>query len=151
MDRRAFLSVIPAFLAIPAASFAQGHHHHHHGQKPPVGAKPAGKHAALIRASAECVEKGQACLAHCFELIAAGDKSVVECAKLVTELNAACQALQTLAAGNSKNLYLFGSAVKQICNACERECRKHADHHVQCRECADACVKCRDEIGKLAL
>lgn len=150
MDRRTFFSSSAAFAVLSVSALAQGHQHHH-GHKPAASSNPKTKHSALIKTSAECVEKGQVCLAHCFDLIAAGDRSVVECARLVTELNAACQALHTLASVNSKNLYLFGSAVKQICNACERECRKHADHHVQCRDCADACVKCRDEIGRLAL
>jgi hypothetical protein len=27
-----------------------------------------------------------------------------------------------------------------ICGDCEKECRKHEEHHVQCKNCADSCA-----------
>ena len=38
----------------------------------------------------------------------------------------------------------------QICDACAKECEKHAAHMEHCRVCAEICRKCADECRKVA-
>ena len=75
MDRRSFLSgAAAASLAFAATASAEEHHHHAHGA---VAANP---NDALIKATAECIAAGRACLAHCIRLLSEGDKSMADCA-----------------------------------------------------------------------
>lgn len=144
MKRRDVLAGLGVLLGAANVDFAlaQSHDHHH------AHASPAP--TALISSSADCVIKGRACLNHCFALIAAGDTAIVECARQVNELIAACQALNALALANSKNLVVVAKAVRSVCASCEAECRKHADKHAECKACAESCANCLKEIDKLA-
>jgi hypothetical protein len=37
-----------------------------------------------------------------------------------------------------------------LCEECEKECRKHADKHVQCKECGEACAECHKACKAIA-
>lgn len=110
----------------------------------------AHKNQALIDASFDCVKKGDICINHCLASFAAADTSLAACAKSVIEAMAACSALATLAAQDSKNLPAFAKAAMAVCKDCEDECRKHEKKHMTCKDCADACAKCLAECKKLA-
>lgn len=122
--------------AASRAAFADAENHvhrHHHGQAPNQG---------LIDATSECVQKGQACLNHCFELLGQGDKEMAACAKSVNQMLAVCTALQQLASAQSPHLSKMARVAADVCKDCEEECRKHAKKHTECRDCAEACAAC---------
>lgn len=142
MDRREALQGVVSLTALAAATNAaaqQEQHQHHHA---------GGKYSALVEAAADCVKTGEICLAHCHVSLATGDKSLGECAKRVSELLAACHALRSLAAQNSRFVPRYAKLTMDVCNACEKECRKHAQHE-QCKACGESCAECAQECKKL--
>lgn len=104
----------------------------------------------LIDSAVHCVKTGDICLAHCFGLLADGDKSLAACARSVNALTSVCGALAVLAAQNSPLLPRYAAVAKDVCKACEDECRKHADQHAPCKACAEACADCARECAKIA-
>ncbi|GAB3765753.1 four-helix bundle copper-binding protein [Ramlibacter monticola] len=143
MDRREALQGVVALTAVAAAANAsaqQEQHHHHHG---------GGKYAALMETAGDCVKTGETCLTHCHDSLATGDKSLGQCAKRVSELMAACSALRSLAAQNSRFVPQYARLTMQVCDACEKECRKHASKHESCNACAESCAACSKECKAL--
>jgi Cys-rich four helix bundle protein (predicted Tat secretion target) len=109
------------------------HHHHHHAASGP---------SALTTAAADCLSKGEACLAHCLVLLGQGDKQMAGCAQSVNQMLAICNALHKLSAQNASQLKAMARLAASVCDECEKECRKHADKHAECKACADGCVEC---------
>lgn len=146
MQRREFMAAVGTAAAVVAAqqAFAQAPAVAP-GFEPPM--HPA-KYKALEDAAGECVETGEDCLRHCFGMLAMKDTSMAACTESVYELIAACRALRTLAAANSKNVSIFAKAVEQVCIDCKKECDKFPKI-IECKECGDACQKCADECRKL--
>ena len=107
-------------------------------------------HQALIAAANTCVAAGDACLAHCLAMFAAGDTSLAACARSVAEMMPACRAVASLATLNAKRLAQFTAPCADICADCESECRKHADTHAICKACADACARFVAEAKKVS-
>ncbi len=126
--------------AAAAAEQAAGHemeHHHHAGG------------SALGDSAIHCVRAAELCLAHCFDMLAKGNKELAACARSVAGLEAVCHALAVLAAQNSPLLPRYAAVARDVCKACEDECRKHAEH-APCKACADACATCAQECSKIA-
>ncbi|HVH47664.1 MAG TPA: Csp1 family four helix bundle copper storage protein [Labilithrix sp.] len=113
----------------PPAPPAGGHAHHHGGDP------------ALLEAAQGCLAKGEACLAHCLAMFAAGDTSMGSCGRTVYEMRAVMEGLAAAAASGSKHLPALAKVAAEFCKDCEAECRKHADKHAVCKDCADACTK----------
>ena len=86
----------------PGIALAQ---HSHSGHSAPV--------PSLALMSSHCVLTGEICLEHCLQSLSTGDASLAECARLVTDLTAACTALKTLAVNKSRNLYILRSVSGQ--------------------------------------
>lgn len=149
MERREALKTVAATLAtaLSGAALAAGDHDHPHDHAPAGMAK---RNAALIATSADCLKTGEACLAHCLYLLGNGDKSVAACAQSVNELLASCTALMKLAGQDSRFVPAFAKVTAEVCASCEKECRKHADHHEECKACAESCAACLKECRKLA-
>jgi Cys-rich four helix bundle protein (predicted Tat secretion target) len=147
MERREMLKTVLATAvgAISTAAMAADHSHHNHGA-PGMSSRNAG----VIAASADCLKTGEACLAHCLYLLGNGDTSVAACAQSVNELLATCTALMKLAGQDSKFVPAMAKVAAEICASCEKECRKHADHHPECKACAESCAACVKECKKLA-
>lgn len=144
MERREFVAAFGAIAAAAAASqalaeTADPHAHHGHGAK----------YKAVLETSAKCVSTGHDCLRHCFEMLAAKDLSMVECAKSTNDLIAACSALESLAGANSPFTPAFAKTVADVCMACKKECDKFPQS-VDCKLCGDACKACADECRKIA-
>ncbi len=135
MNKRELLRTLGAIgaVGVPAAMLAQQSPHMH-------GAAP---HQALVAAASDCAAKGQICLAHCYENLVEGDKSVEEMVVL-------CGALTSVAAQNAPSLPKLAAVVLDACRRCEAECRKHENEHSQCKNCAEACVTCAAECKKVA-
>lgn len=145
MERRHLLNVSAAAAlgALAACATAQSHdHHHHHGG--------GGRYQAVADAAAACVSKGESCIAHCLVLMAGGDTSVARCAQSVNQLLATCTALQKLALQDSAYVPRFARVAMDLCEECEKECRKHADKHKECKECAESCAECHKACKAIA-
>lgn len=115
------------------AQSAQAEEAHNHGGNP---------YQDVIDASLHCVKTGEACIAHCLESFKAGDTSLAMCAATVQEMLSMCNSLSSLASLDSKHLKDLARVCASVCADCEKECRKHADHHDTCKACADSCLNC---------
>jgi Cys-rich four helix bundle protein (predicted Tat secretion target) len=134
--------------AMSAAALAQQDHSHHHG---PAANKDGGSgpNKALVDAATECLVTSQACLAHCIVLLGQGNKEMAACAQTVSQVMAICGALQSLALQQAPLLKAIAKVSLDACEVCEKECRKHESHHVECKECADSCAKCAKQCKAL--
>lgn len=141
MDRRAVLTLVGASLAMAIPAVAEGDHSAH---KHAAAASSAPANQKLIDTSSNCIKSGQACITHCFDAFAAGDTSLALCARTVDQMLSVCGALQKLASAGSANLPGLAKIALAVCEDCEKECRKHADHHATCKACADACKDCAE-------
>ncbi len=114
--------------------FAADHGHHH--------AMHSSTDKEMVDTLHACIKAGNECVAHCFELIKAGDTSIAGCMKSVQETIAFCTAHATHAAYNSKYLDDLCRLSLKICEDCQAECERHAKKHVQCKTCAESCAAC---------
>jgi len=145
MERREMLlaatGLALAGAAVAATSEQAGGHemqHHHHPGGSPIG-----------DSAIHCVHTAELCQAHCFDLLAKGNQALAACARSVTALEAVCHTLAILAAQNSPHLPHYAAVAKEVCKACEDECRKHLEHP-PCKACAEACAACAEECAKIA-
>jgi len=106
--------------------------------------------SALVDAATRCVQTAEVCMAHCLEVMGAGDRTMEGCGHAVNALRSVCGTLAALTAQQSPLLGKYAAVAKQFCDACEKECRKHAEEHAPCKACAEACVDCSRECAKLA-
>lgn len=152
MDRREFLMVgagaVAGVVAGGAAALAGS-------EAQPAAVGEAGKAggaqgvAAFTAALSRCLETGNACMDHCLRLLAAGDKTLGECARAVHEMLAVCQATAALAPTDSRHRKTVIALCRDVCADCEKACRKHEDHHAECKACADACAATQREAVRL--
>lgn len=143
MNRReAMLSAVAlAGAGLVAGAQAGEHDHHHHH---------TGPDAALAKAVADCIQKGQVCLDHCLELLGDGNAEMAACSKSVNQMLALCTAVQQLANQNSRHLPKLAAVAMAACRDCEDECKKHADKHAACKACGESCAACYKECQKVA-
>ena len=145
MNRRELLLGTAAAVAAASASsvFAGEHdaHEHHH--------EASTRNTGLIAAAADCALKAQVCMQHCLDLLGQGDKSMAACAKSASQAQALCNALQNLAAGESKRLPQLAKVAMDVCKDCEAECKK-TEQHPECKACGESCVACYEECRKIA-
>ena len=154
MDRREMLKGAAAGLMFAAAgntAFAaesvkqHADHEHMHDMH-----APGKKNQGVVDAASDSVKKGQACLQHCIESLSQGDKELGKCAMVVNDMIAACVAIEQLANYNSPHLAKMARVAMDICQDCEKECRKFDKKHEVCRVSADACATCFNECKKIA-
>ena len=145
MERREMLGALGALalsgIAADAANAAGEHSHHHAG---------GAKYQSLINAAADCISKGEVCLAHCLVLLGDGDKSMAGCARSVSQMLALCGALQKLAAQSAPQTRALAKMALDACTECEKECKKHADKHAECRDCRESCLECIKQCKAVA-
>ncbi|MEY2687400.1 MAG: hypothetical protein RL375_1598 [Pseudomonadota bacterium] len=123
------------------AQAADPHAHHHHSD---------GKVSALTTAAADCLSKGETCLAHCHILMGEGDKSMAGCAKSVNQMLAICGALHKVSAQGGSQLKAMARVAASVCEECEKECRKHEKKHAECKACAEGCAECLKQCKAVA-
>lgn len=145
MNRRNAISLGAATLvaAVSAGAQTQDHAHHNHQVS-------GGKYQALAEANADCVLKGQACLAHCLTLLADGDKQMAACAQSVSQAMALCSALQSLAAQEAPLVGALAKTTQIACEQCEKECKKHESKHATCKACMESCANCIKQCKAIA-
>jgi Cys-rich four helix bundle protein (predicted Tat secretion target) len=141
MNRRDMLALVGVMAASTVSAVAA---EDHAGHARATGTSKAEVNTKLIDTASDCIKTGQVCLAHCFESFAAGDTSLAACARSVDQMMSVCGTLEKFAATGSSQLPGLTKVALAICEECEKECRKHADHHATCKACADACKACAD-------
>ncbi|MEQ1500974.1 MAG: four-helix bundle copper-binding protein [Myxococcota bacterium] len=144
MDRREFVSgTILAGLALATAAEAAT----------PAPALPspylaAGGATASIDALAAsaraCVAAADACIRHCAQELAVGDKEMADCNWAVHAVHATSGATVTLASLRSARLAEMLPATIAAAKACSTACHEHESHwamgmHLECKACAEAC------------
>jgi len=77
-------------------------------------------------------------------------KEMAICAIRVSDMVAACTAIEQLAIYNSPHLPKMAKVVMDICKDCEKECRKFEKEEAICKETANSCVVCFNECKKIA-
>jgi Cys-rich four helix bundle protein (predicted Tat secretion target) len=141
MQRREFITAVGTAAAVAAVA-SPALAEQHEGMHGP-------KYKILAGVSGHCVATGEDCLRHCYGMFSMKDTSMTECAKSVSELIAACRALQTLAASNSDFVPAFAKVVEKVCLACKTECDKFPKI-AECVACGDSCLKCAEECRTIA-
>lgn len=121
---------------------AAQHEHHMHAAQAGAQGPACGRYQALVAAAADCVVKGQSCLAHCMRLLSSGDKSLAACAEKVSQVLPLCTALQGLGAQESPLTPRLAKVALDACTECAEACKPHVEHHVECKACYDACMDC---------
>lgn len=121
------------------------HDHHGHGDH----GQADSQHQALIEAAQHCVASAEACVPHCISFLGKGDTSLAACLKSVLAISPVCAAVARLASLDSPRLKDVARVCSDICADCEKECRKHAEHHKVCKDCADSCAAFVKEAKKL--
>ena len=151
MNRRDLISVASAAVLVAAASPAlaeEGHEAHEHaGHDHGVDDMP---YQSLVDAATNCTKTGLACINHCLDSFAAGDTAMARCARAVDQMISVCGTLAKLASIGSSHLPAMAKIAADVCQNCEKECKKHADHHAVCKACAEACAKCAEECKKIS-
>jgi len=105
---------------------------------------------SLAEVARDCVARGEACIAHCSELLGKGDTTMVECARTSYDMTATMRALASLAASGSSHLPAFAKLAMEFCRDCQAACAKHADRHPVCKDCLDACTRTIAACQKIA-
>ena len=126
MHRRQFISGSAAVSLAVAAAVAQAHPGHDHGAHDHQHGAAANPYEAARKAAGHCVSAGQACLAHCIDLLSRGDTSMKDCAAAANQMLALCGALQNLAAQRSPLTPALAKVCAEACKQCAAACKKHA-------------------------
>ena len=114
--------------------------HRHHGLK----------HSSWIESAERCIGAGEACQAHCIQLVGAGDTSIAECLKTVTAMVAICKAVPPVAALETGQVKALAALCANVCKECKKACDEHADKHAECKRCSDACAELIQAAEKVA-
>ena len=146
-QRRQLLAGALAATALSGSVNAADHAHKDHHKHMDMSGE---RHTALVDSALDCIEKGERCIEHCTRLVAAGDTSIAQCIRKVSEALGMCQALVKLGVYDSDHLAALASVCIDVCGDCEKECLKHADKHADCKACADSCAVCIKECEKIA-
>ncbi len=118
-----------------AASAMPGHDHSKHATQLPD----------VLSATNDCLDTGRRCISHCLVSFQEGDLALADCASKVHEMQAVCGAFAYLVTANSTYTKAYAGICRQVCEDCEKECRKHKEH-IECKACADACLELVDQI-----
>src|ERR1700677_107865 len=83
-------------------------------------------------AAFDCIKKGEACLAHCLDMQAAGDDSMKDCQPVIANMLAACTAFSKIGSYDSakpETLRRLASVCADLCKDCAGICKLHAEKH----------------------
>ncbi len=139
--RSALGSAAAGLLAVVAPVFARAADHTTHAAH--------GRYHDLVDVTLNCVGWGQQCQKHIMGLFASGDTSLAQCSVRIQDMIAVCNALASLASAESDYLKPLARVCIDVCDACEKECRKHEQKHAICKETADACTQVVTACKKL--
>jgi Cys-rich four helix bundle protein (predicted Tat secretion target) len=152
-SRRGLLALMGAAGAASLTGLASRSEAQEHGehQGHDMGSTDMSKapHQAVIAAALLCIQRGEACIPHCIDLMAKGDASLKDCLRSVSAMMPMCGALVRFAALDAPRLKELAKLCGEVCEDCEKECKKHAEHHAVCRMCAESCAACVKECKKI--
>jgi len=131
-----------AFAGEPAHDHMANMGHGEHGGS-------ASPHRALIDTAIDCIKNAEICAAHCVASLATGDTSLKDCLSTVLATQPMCSALARFAAIDAPRLKELAKLCIDVCDDCEKQCKKHAEHHAVCKACGEACAACIKECKKL--
>jgi len=122
LDRRTMLKGVGALglgaLASTAAfggvSEALAGEHMHHGHA------TGSKNAKMIAALHECMRSGDDCVHHCLMEFKAGDTAMADCARIVLETGAFCEAHAKLVTFDSAYMKQLCELSMKMCADCEK-------------------------------
>jgi hypothetical protein len=106
---------------------------------------------ACLQACLDCLQACTACADAC--LGEAEPQRLVQCIRLNLDCADVCDTTgrllsrQTEAHGPLLRAMLETCAL--ACDACQKECERHAHHHEHCRVCAEACRQCAEACRAL--
>lgn len=124
-------------------------HEHDHAAMMATPAAPS-KYAALVAPYQECVRASQACIAHCQQLLAQGDKSLGTCLRTALDTEVVCSSVLKLSNLNSQFTSALARQSVAVMQACVDACKEHVEHHAQCKSCHDACLKAIEAAKRIA-
>jgi len=116
--------------------------------KPAPSPAPA-PNPALLDALAHCQRTGAACLELAIGLLAKGDTSMAECSYTTRAMISLCGSTEALARMGNAHLKELAKVCAQVCRDCEKACKRHELHHVECKDCAQSCAACAAECDKV--
>ena len=99
-------------------------------------------YASCIETAKNCVASAEVCLTKMMALLAAGEKTFVECAVATRQMLPVCEALLGLAAQESSLTPEIARLSIKSCTICAAACKPHVDHHPECQDCYLSCVEC---------
>jgi len=93
-----------------------------------------------ILCSTTCMTCADACLSE------PSDMDLSQCIRLNLDCASVCESMFHLLSrpATARSVYFneMVQACVSVCDACARECAKHADAHEHCRICAETCREC---------
>lgn len=150
-DRREFLQTVGASLgAVGVAQLAST-------LLPSVaGADEKPKGGLDVRAAAaDCIRAGEACVGHCTQEFAAGNKAMAACNARVHDMLALVRAMLSLSSADSTFAKRLAPLCADACKACSEACLEHKPHwehgmHLACKDCYEACLACEKACRSFA-
>lgn len=138
-------------VASSGSVFAEGEHMDHMNMDHMAMDHESGlsSNQALIDAALDCVKHGDVCLNHCISLLSKGETSIKDCIRTVSVMLPMCTTLAKLAALEAVRLKEFAKVCIVVCEDCEKECKRHADHHAICKNCMESCAACIKECKRV--
>ena len=124
-------------------------HEHDHAAMMATPSAPS-KYGALVAPYQECVRASQACIAHCQQLLAQGDKSLGTCLRTALDTEVVCSSLIKLSNLNSQFTSALARQSVAVMQACVDACKEHVEHHAECKACHDACLKAIEAAKRIA-
>jgi Cys-rich four helix bundle protein (predicted Tat secretion target) len=124
-------------------------HEHDHAAMMAAPSTPS-KFSALVAPYQECVRASQACIAHCQQLLAQGDKSLGTCLRTALDTEVVCSSVLKLSNLNSQFTPALARQSVAVMQACVDACKEHVEHHAECKACHDACLKAIEAAKRLA-
>jgi Cys-rich four helix bundle protein (predicted Tat secretion target) len=107
----------------------------------------------IIDTSFDCLKTGEACGAHCVEMLSKGDTSMKTCYGTVQNMMAACSAMikvGTVDSAKPETIKKLAGVCADLCKECAEACKVHSDHHAVCKACMDSCNKCIDACTQIS-
>jgi Cys-rich four helix bundle protein (predicted Tat secretion target) len=114
-----------------------GHGEHRHHDAPRKN---------IVAAAMRCQETGVLCINHCLVEFKAGNTELADCARSISDMQAVCAGLAQLAGSNSPHFAAYAKVCLDVCDTCEKECRKHEKKHAICKDSGDACAALVKEL-----
>ncbi|PIT98979.1 MAG: hypothetical protein COT74_12095 [Bdellovibrionales bacterium CG10_big_fil_rev_8_21_14_0_10_45_34] len=148
MDRRSFIekatlggaTVVAAnVLGASKAKAHQTEKHHHHDIEYTKAEKE------ILETTADCIETGKACRAHCISELREGHVDLKDCLSADENMLAVVTAVNEIVrnkTAGAAHVKALVQVCRDLCVACAEACKPHAKMHKSCKACLKACEEC---------